>query len=92
MNPSPSGFQGHMGDNTPLKSNMEVMMEIFIICQTKQNNELKTHNMRISEVMNKLVSKVDSIVTHTKMPGDLNLSIYSTTKMPSYVSFGTFPG
>lgn len=34
-NPSPLDFQGHMDGDTTLKFNLEITMEIFIICQPK---------------------------------------------------------
>lgn len=56
-----------MDGNSLVKSNMEIMMENFMICQATQNNEHLNQNMHISEVRNKLAAKVDFIATYNKM-------------------------
>lgn len=63
----PPDFQEQMGDNAPVKSNLEIMMKNLTMTQTKQNNELKNRNYIITEILRKLTFKGDLIVIDNKM-------------------------
>lgn len=61
------GFQGQMGITAPYKYNLELLVEIFIIAQTRKNEEFKNQNLHTNEVLIQLTSKVASISNHNKM-------------------------
>ena len=46
---------------------MRILIENFVLGQTKQNQELKNQTGFLNDSLTKLTSKVDSIVTHNKM-------------------------
>lgn len=49
------------------KSNLELMMENFIVTQSQQNKEFTNQNIHMNELIKQLVSKVDSMAIHNKM-------------------------
>ena len=49
------------------KSDLELLIENFILCQTEQHKELKNQTRILNDSLTELTSKVDSIATHTKM-------------------------
>ena len=57
----------HINERAPQKSNLALVIENFILGQTKQNQELKNQTGFLNDSLTKLSSKVDSIVTHNKM-------------------------
>src|SRR4030065_1168930 len=73
------------------KSNLELLLENFVMSQTKQNQEFKNQNGFLNDTLIKLTSKVDSIATHNKMLetqiSQVAQQVASSSKAP-----GTFPG
>src|SRR4030042_5076350 len=57
----------HINQRAPQKFNLELLIENFVLGQTKQNQELKNQTGFLNDSLTKLTSKVDSIVTHNKM-------------------------
>jgi len=51
----------------PKKSHLELLLENFVMGQTKQNQEFKNQTGFLNDSLIKLTSKVNSIVTHNKM-------------------------
>src|SRR4030067_101570 len=49
------------------KSNLELLLENFILSQTEQNQELENQTRVLNDSLTELTSKVDSIATHTKI-------------------------
>ena len=49
------------------KSSLEILMESYVMNQSKQLQELKTQIGFLNDSLSKLNTKVDSIATHTKM-------------------------
>jgi len=65
---APPGFQGQRGAPVALKkSNLELMMENFVLAQTHQNKEFMNQNVHTNELIKQLAHKVDSMATHNKM-------------------------
>lgn len=67
----PTGFQAQRPTQpiqTSLqKSNLEKIMEDFIMTQTQQNKEFMNQNIHINELITQLGNKVDYVVTHNKI-------------------------
>lgn len=61
----PPGFQQGI-TLAAKKSNLELMMENFVVTQTRQNEELMKKNLYTTEVLRKLSIKIESIITHKK--------------------------
>ena len=57
----------HINQIVPQKTNLELLIENFVLGQTKQNQELKNQTEFLNDSLTKITSKVDSIVTHNKM-------------------------
>ena len=65
---APPGFQGQRGAPVaPQKSNLELMMENFVMSQSQQNKEFLNQNIHTNEMIKQLASKVDTLATHNKM-------------------------
>jgi hypothetical protein len=80
------------------KSNLEIMMENFILCQTQQNKEfmnqntqLMNQNIHANELIKQLANKVEAIATHNKM---LETQISQVAQQQAAIAppAGTFPG
>lgn len=61
-----SGFQ-NVTPTELKKYNLELSMENFVLTQTRQNDEFRNQNLLTNEALRKLNTKVDNVVTHTKM-------------------------
>ena len=53
--------------NSPRKSNLEIMIEHFIACQSQTNKDVLNQNLHTNEQIKQLSSKVDALATHNKM-------------------------
>ena len=51
----------------PQKSSLEILLEKYVLDQSKQFQKLKNQTGFLNDSLFKLTSKVDSIATHTKM-------------------------
>ena len=51
----------------PHKSSLELLMENYVMNQSKQLQELKNQTGFLNDSLAKLTSKVDSIATHNNM-------------------------
>jgi len=51
----------------PQKSSLELLMENYVMNQSKQLQELKNQTRILNDSLVKLTSKVDSVATHNKM-------------------------
>jgi len=51
----------------PKKSNLEIMMENFVLAQTQQNKEFMNQNVHTNELIKQLANKVDVMATHNKL-------------------------
>lgn len=51
----------------PLKSNLEMLMENFVMTQTWKNKYFKNYNLHTTQVLRGLASKDDPMATHNKM-------------------------
>ncbi|XP_039128971.1 uncharacterized protein LOC120265134 [Dioscorea cayenensis subsp. rotundata] len=64
----PPGFQQRISNPQPVqKSNLETLLENFVVTQAKQNEEFKLQGQVMNEAIRQLTSKVDSLATHNKM-------------------------
>ena len=75
----------------PKKSHLELLLENFVMGQTKQIQELKTQTGFLNHSLAKLSSKVDSICTHKKML-DTQISQVAQQIASSSQTSGLFPG
>jgi hypothetical protein len=48
-------------------SNLELMMENFVMSQSQQSKEFLNQNIHTNEMIKQLASKVDTLATHNKM-------------------------
>ncbi|XP_020243612.1 uncharacterized protein LOC109821792 isoform X2 [Asparagus officinalis] len=62
----PPGFRAPQSNLPPQRSNLENMMEKFVMTQSKLNEEFK-QQQTTNEVVKQLASKMDSLATHNKM-------------------------
>jgi len=62
---TPPGYANNQ--RVPQKSNLEILLEKYVMDQSKQFQELKNQTGFLNDSLVKLTSKVDSIATHTKM-------------------------
>jgi len=69
------------------KSSLEILMENYVMNQTKQLQELKTQTGFLNDSLSKLNTKVDSIATQTKM-----LETQISQVVASSQTLGVFPG
>lgn len=60
----PSGSQQGA---TPRKSNLESMMESFVVTQTRHSEEFINQNLNINEVLRHITTKIKFISTPNKM-------------------------
>ncbi|XP_020266822.1 uncharacterized protein LOC109842344 [Asparagus officinalis] len=63
----PPGFRAPQSNFPSQKSNLENMMEKFVMTQSKLNEEFKQQLQTTNEVVKQLASKMDSLATHNKM-------------------------
>ncbi|XP_039685657.1 uncharacterized protein [Medicago truncatula] len=88
---SPPGFQGQRGAPVaPKKSNLELMMENFVLTQTQQNKEFMNQNIHTNELIKQLAHKVDSMATHNKML-ETQISQVAQQQAATAAPAGTFP-
>ncbi|XP_039687866.1 uncharacterized protein [Medicago truncatula] len=88
----PPGFQGQRGAPVaPKKSNLELMMENFVLTQTQQNKEFMNQNVHTNELIKQLAHKVDSMATHNKML-ETQVSQVAQQQAATAAPTGTFPG
>jgi len=75
----------------PQKSSLEILMENYVINQSKQLQELKNQTGFLNNFLSKLNTKIDSIATHNKM---LETQISQVTQQVATSSQtpGVFPG
>jgi len=62
---APPGYANNQ--RVPQKSSLEILMESYVMNQSKQLQELKNQIGFLNDSLSKLNSKVDSTATHTKM-------------------------
>jgi len=62
---TPPGYANNQ--KVPQKSSFELLLESYVMNQSKQYQELKNQTGFLNDSLVKLNSKVDSIATHTKM-------------------------
>jgi len=62
---APPGYANNQ--RVPQKSNLKILLEKYVMDQSKQFQELKNQIGFLNDSIVKLTSKVDSIATHTKM-------------------------
>jgi len=62
---APPGYVNNQ--RAPQKSSLEILIENYVMNQSKQLQELKTQIGFLNDSLSKLNTKVDSIATHTKM-------------------------
>jgi len=73
------------------KLSLEVLMESYVMNQSKQLQELKTQTGFLNDSLSKLNTKVDSIATHTKML-ETQISQVAQQVAASSQTPGVFPG
>jgi len=73
------------------KSSLEILLENCMMSQNKQLQELKNQTGFLNDSLSKLNTKVDSIVTHTKIL-DTQISQVAQQVATSYQTPGVFPG
>jgi len=62
---APPGYTNNK--RTPQKSSLEILMESYVMNQSKQLQELKNQTRFLNDSLAKLNTKVDSFATHNKM-------------------------
>jgi len=62
---APPGYANNQW--TPQKSGLEILMECYVMNQSKQLQELKNQTGFLNDSLTKLNAKVDSFATHNKM-------------------------
>jgi len=72
-------------------SSLEILMENFVMNQSKQLQELKTQTGFLNDSLSKLNTKVESIATHTKML-ETQISQVAKQVAASSQTPGVFPG
>ena len=92
---NPPSFQGQQGASVasaiPKKSNLELMMENFVLAQTQQNKEFMNQNIHTNELIKQLATKVDVMATHNKML-EMQISQVAQQQAATTAPAGTFPG
>jgi len=73
------------------KSSLEILMENYVMNQSKQLQELKNQTEFLNDSLSKLNTKVDSIATHTKML-ETQISQVAQQVAASSQTPGVFPG
>jgi len=73
------------------KSSLEILMESYVMNQSKQLQELKNQTGFLNDSLSKLNTKVDSIATHTKML-ETQISQVAQQVTTSSQTPGVFPG
>ena len=96
--PAPTNSPGFHGQRAapvapavPKKSNLELMMENFVLAQTQQNKEFMNQNIHTNELIKQLANKVDAMATHNKML-ETQISQVAQHQAASAAPAGTFPG
>lgn len=74
----------------PKKSNLGLLMENFVITQTRQNDEFKNQNILTNEALEQLTTKIDNVSTHNKM---LKTQIFQVSQQQAstFVPLWSFP-
>lgn len=62
----PSGFQKVM-PTEPKKSKLELLMENFVMMQTRQHDEFRNQNLITNEELRQVTTNIDNVATHNKM-------------------------
>ena len=85
-------FQGYFSSNqrVPQKYSLEILMENYVMNQSKQLQELKNQTGFLNDSLSKLNTKVDSISTHTKML-ETQISQVAQQVATSSQTLGVFP-
>jgi len=73
------------------KSSLEILLESYVMNQSKQLQELKNQTGFLNDSLSKLNTKVDSIATHTKML-ETQISQMAQQVATSSQTLGVFPG
>jgi len=76
---------------TPQKSGLEILMESYVINQSKQLQELKNQTGFLNDSLTKLNAKVDSFATHNKIL-ETQISQVAQQVATSSQTPGIFPG
>ncbi|XP_058745952.1 uncharacterized protein LOC131618812 [Vicia villosa] len=89
----PPGYQKALfaAPNVPRKSNLELMMENFIVTQTQTNKDFLNQNVHTNEQIKQLATKVDALATHNEML-ETEISQVAQQQAPTAAPAGTFPG
>jgi hypothetical protein len=90
---TPPGFQkgAPAAPNIPTKSNLELIMENFVLAQTQLNEEFTNQNIHINESIKQLVNIVDLMATHNKML-ETQISQVAQQLAATATPAETFPG
>jgi len=86
---APPGYASNK--RVPQKSSLEILMENYVMNQSKQLQELKNQTEYLNDSLSKLNTKVDSIATHTKML-ETQISQVAQQVDTSSQTPGVFPG
>jgi len=86
---TPPGYANNQ--RVPQKSSLELLMENYVMDQSKQLQELKNQTAFLNDSLVKLTSKVDSIATHNKML-ETQISQVAQQVVISSQTSGVFPG
>lgn len=86
----PTSFQKDT-PTEPKKSNLELLMENFMMTQTRQNDEFRNKNLLTDEALRQLNTKVDNVVTHNKML-ETKISQVGQQQAASSIPPGSFLG
>ncbi|XP_050878148.1 uncharacterized protein LOC127081964 [Lathyrus oleraceus] len=77
--------------NAPRKSNLEIMMENFIVIQAQRNKDFLNQNIHTTEKIKQLENKVDALATQNKML-ETQISQVAQQQEPTASPAGTFLG
>jgi uncharacterized coiled-coil protein SlyX len=86
---APPGYANNQ--RVPQKSSLELLMESYVMNQSKQLQERKNQTGFLNDSLAKLTSKVDSISTHTNML-ETQISQVAQQVAASSHTPGVFPG
>jgi len=85
---APPGYANNQ--RVPQKSSLELLMESYVMNQSKQLQQLKNQTGFLNDSLAKLTSKVDSIATHNKML-ETQISQVAQQVVTSSQTSGIFP-